>query len=240
MFAKALEASPHIESYHEFAKLAMEQKDAGVTVQALRGAMDLTSGSSPASESQHKSQRILIDRLIAANITKQEQIEELHALHERWSSDLAEEIRLAAEGNTDHTDVGESEFKAQLANVDRFEKAGYIKSDIAKELRTLLNKWKLNVFEDVKSAIDLNEDYSEPGQAEFSNLNARIERFFKSGYVTAEQRDDLMALQSKWKEKKKAYDVELAKSSPKPDPKPKAPSAPGSSDLLNPTGKPGN
>ncbi len=240
LMAKVLEASPHIQSSHELAKLALEQKDADVAVQALTGAMDLTSGSSPEAEKQHKSQKILIERLVAANIAKPDQIQGLRDVYARWESDLSEEIRLAAEGNTDHSDAGENEFKAQLANVDRFEKAGYIKPNVASELRTELNKWKTNVFADVKAAIELNEDYSEPGQAEFSNLNARIERFFKAGYITAKERDDLMAQQGKWKEKKKAYDAELAKSAPKPDSKPKAPSAPGSSDLLNPTGKPGN
>lgn len=232
----ALDSAPHIESFHELAKLALAAKDGPTAFDALKNAIDINAGATDLAVTRFKAQQALVVQFNGSGLAKADQSKQLAESLDRWKSDLFEDIKLAAESNADYTDLGENERKTQIEKVERFVKLGYLAPDQAAELRKLIDKWKEGVFGDLKLQIEGNTDYTDFGQSTFSDLNARIEKYGASGYISPAQKIELQGLQAKWRDEKKKFDAEQAKNAPNPDPakKPDAPKSTtgSSSDLL--------
>lgn len=243
-FANALEIAPSVSGYRDLAKLRLSMGDMAGAAESLKRSIDTNAGVSPHSIELYKSQVALRGQLAAKGLAA-DQLKLLDDGLNAWKASVFEEVKLAAESNADYTELGEEAYNAVKKRIADYEKGGLISAQQAAEARKSAETWKTGLFDGLKQQAEANLDYSDSGQRIFIELNARIDKYAKAGFISASQQQQLQALQAKWRTEKKKYDEEMAKNAPKPEEKPKpgasGPPAPGgskppsSSDLGVPT-----
>lgn len=220
-FAQALEITPSVAGFRDLAKLRLSMGDVAGAGEALKRSIDTNAGVSPRAIELYKSQATLKDQLKAKGLAA-EQLQLLEDGLTAWKKSVFEEVKLAAESNADYTELGEEAYNAVKKRIAEYEKSGLISAAQAAEARQAAEKWKTGIFDGLKQQAEANLDYSDAGQRTFIELNARIDRYAKAGYITPAQQKQLQAIQAKWRAEKKKYDEEMAKNAPKPEDKPKS------------------
>lgn len=124
------------------------------------------------------------------------------ALKAKAPSVAATSFLIAVESNAGTTPESEKMYEEQKMLRDELVKANALTAEQKTQVDDNLKRWVADAFEQVKLEAESNVDYSSAGQAVFSDLNAKIQRFSTKGYFTAAQTKELQAMQDKWKAEK--------------------------------------
>ncbi|MBX3118393.1 MAG: peptidylprolyl isomerase [Fimbriimonadaceae bacterium] len=133
-----------------------------------------------------------------------------------WKAGAFDAIKLEAEDNKDHSLGGQSIWKEIGDRIKGFAKIGALNATQTAELQKLQDQWKVGLFDSLKKESEENTDYTQAGQAAWSELNGRIQELVKLGALTQAQADQLKQVQAKWSTAKKAADLKAATEANKP------------------------